>query len=708
MKKVKFKFEYVPLSDAQIERHKNFDALITAFALQPKPTFMDRVKAKLFENKLMIYAGGIITGAVVTSLMWWGATQFQSKPLTEQQPILNEKKALPPAAGEHGSVAISSDKMTTKEGQPETTLPHMQQGAASESEKRDDVAAAGLLPGATQSGTSQKSQSRHVLKSENAALTSGSSNSEEPKQDAEVATPPHGSTVAGNNSSVKDDADAIMGSFSIESADEEAEGQSEREKSGRQTDALSPDLANEAGKDFVADTLTVQPEKSDSSIKEPQPSLAQDTTKRKLSFSLPKIDLNSEWGSTKRAVSKITDTVGSKTSDFIAGIFKKDTIGKEERTASMQMDSPAVNGTAAGEDTFIHRFAQVSFVTPLSTDGLDSKRYMHNLSFNILQGYTGALRGFELGGLANVKSGYVKGMQIGGLVNFAFGDVSGMQLGGLVNNGMNVDGFQLGGITNIANGNMRGMQLGGIANIVADTLTGFQLSGVLNLSSEQARSKSWQLTGVSNVSLGEMYGGQIAGVVNLSAKQHGIQVGLINYSKKITGFQLGLINVADTIQGESLGLINISKNGLHKAEVFGSEALYFSGGLKLGSPHVYTLFAAGVAPTTDLTRIGLGLGVGGQFGIDKAFVSVDGVCWTIHNDNLNDWEAVNLLNQLRVTGGYRIAKGVAVYAGPTYNVHVYDNRYPSVAPYTIFQGNSADNSTYTDMWIGGVIGFQFF
>jgi hypothetical protein len=325
-----------------------------------------------------------------------------------------------------------------------------------------------------------------------------------------------------------------------------------------------------------------------------------------------------------------------------------------------------------------------------------------------LQGYIGALNGFELGGLANVESGYVKGFQIGGLVNFAFGDVGGMQLGGLVNSGKNVDGFQLGGITNIAHGNMRGMQLGGIANIVADTLTGFQLSGVLNLSSEKAQTKSWQLTGIANVSLGEMHGGQVAGIFNLSAKHHGIQTGLINYSKKITGFQLGLINVADTINGESLGLINISKNGLHKAEVFGSEVLYFSGGFKLGSPHLYTLFAAGVAPTRDLTRIGLGIGVGGQFPIDKAFISVDGVCWTIHNDNLNDWEAVNLLNQLRVTGGYRIAKGVAIYAGPTYNVHVYDRRYPSVAPYAIYRGNSADNNTYTDMWIGGVVGLQFF
>lgn len=707
MKKIKFKIEYVPLSDAQIVRHKNFDALMTAFALHPKPTFSERMKAKLFGNKLIIYMGGIITGAVVTSLMWWGANQYQSKSLSEQQLVVNEQKGLRSVTDEQGSVTSNSESNAGNESQRKINPIVLQKDSSVESKKRDEDAKASVVSGIASNGLSDKRESKNVMQSENAGKSSGNKNVQESKEDLPGVALSDPESSAHKNPSVKEEATAIISSFSSEAENVKQVVEGKPEKSDEKIETGSNASANVGSKEFNADTLTFHSEKSDSSVEEPLPSLVQDTTKRKLDFSFPKINLSDEWNSTKHAVSKITDTVGNKTSDFFSRLFKPDSARKAESEAAAKKDS-TLQSNSANADTFIHRFAQVSFVTPLSTDGLNGKLYMHNLSFNILQGYTGALNGFELGGLANVESGYVKGFQIGGLVNFALGDVSGMQLGGLVNSGKNVDGFQLGGITNIAHGNMRGMQLGGIANVVADTLTGFQLSGILNLSSEKAPTKSWQLTGIANVSLGEMYGGQVAGIFNLSAQHHGIQTGLINYSKKITGFQLGLINVADTIDGESLGLINISKNGLHKAEVFGSEALYFSGGLKLGSPHLYTLFAAGVAPTKDLTRIGLGIGVGGQFPIDKAFISVDGVCWTIHNDDLNNWEAVNLLNQLRVTGGYRIARGVAIYAGPTYNVHVYDRRYPSVAPYAIYRGNSADNNTYTDMWIGGVVGLQFF
>ena len=696
MKKIKFKIEYVPLSDAQIERHKNFDALMTAFALHPKPTFSERMKAKLFGNKLIIYMGGIITGAVVTSLMWWGANQYQSKSFADQVPVANEQQALTSVTMDAGN-----------ESQQNSNPVSYQEDSIVESKNVDELINAKTNSGIASNGSSQKREEKIEMPSKNAGISAENKNLQESKSEVTVVafSNPESSDV--KNPAVKDETAAIISSFSAAEGNEKQGAEGKVEERNDKADSVSNASVNESNRYFNADTLTVHSEKSDSSVEEPLPSLVQDTTKRKLDFSFPKINLSDEWNSTKHAVSKITDTVGNKTSDFFSRLFKPDSARKAESEAAAKKDS-TLQSNSANADTFIHRFAQVSFVTPLSTDGLNGKLYMHNLSFNILQGYTGALNGFELGGLANVESGYVKGFQIGGLVNFALGDVSGMQLGGLVNSGKNVDGFQLGGITNIAHGNMRGMQLGGIANVVADTLTGFQLSGILNLSSEKAPTKSWQLTGIANVSLGEMYGGQVAGIFNLSAQHHGIQTGLINYSKKITGFQLGLINVADTIDGESLGLINISKNGLHKAEVFGSEALYFSGGLKLGSPHLYTLFAAGVAPTKDLTRIGLGIGVGGQFPIDKAFISVDGVCWTIHNDDLNNWEAVNLLNQLRVTGGYRIARGVAIYAGPTYNVHVYDRRYPSVAPYAIYRGNSADNNTYTDMWIGGVVGLQFF
>jgi len=47
--------------------------------------------------------------------------------------------------------------------------------------------------------------------------------------------------------------------------------------------------------------------------------------------------------------------------------------------------------------------AQRSFVPGLSTNGRLSGEIVNNLSFNVLAGYTGGTRGFELGGLLNIN-----------------------------------------------------------------------------------------------------------------------------------------------------------------------------------------------------------------------------------------------------------------------------------------------------------------
>ena len=274
-------------------------------------------------------------------------------------------------------------------------------------------------------------------------------------------------------------------------------------------------------------------------------------------------------------------------------------------------------------------------------------------------------------------------------------------------NGKNVEGFQAAGIVNTATGTLNGVQAGGVVNTVIDTMNGLQLGGALNLSlSNKPSAASWQIAGAANVSLWKSTGGQIAGAFNVANEHNGIQIGTINFSKKISGFQLGIINIADSIDGESIGLINIYRNGIHNVDVFGSEVLFANAGLKLGSPHVYTMFAFGIRPYSDLTRMGLGIGIGGHIPLNHGFVNIDGVCWSIHNGNFKDWNNVNLWNQIRFMYGYQITKGISIYAGPTLNAQVYDLSYPSIAPYTIYQSNGSP--TRVDGWIGGVIGIQFF
>src|SRR4029078_4918721 len=106
MKKIKFKIEYVPLSDAQIERHKDFDGLMAAFAAHPKPSFKERLKAKLFGNKFFVYMGGIITGAIITSMMWWGVNHYEANHQVVQNESAQHETGVATSIEEKGDASI--------------------------------------------------------------------------------------------------------------------------------------------------------------------------------------------------------------------------------------------------------------------------------------------------------------------------------------------------------------------------------------------------------------------------------------------------------------------------------------------------------------------------------------------------------------------------------------------------------------------------
>jgi hypothetical protein len=711
MKKIKFKIEYVPLSDAQVERHKNFDALMAAFAAHPKPGWKEQLKEKFFGNKLFVYAGGIITGAAISSLLWWNIGQAD---------LNQELTAVPDSA----TVIEPTSPATVEMENATEPASEISRGAtapgASENENRvkevnppgnENLAGFTLPESNTESRSIQQNETQENFASRkqdaanNKAAGSGKGTGIAEQQGQLI-------TDGKNEAAASDEAAGLAGETGLKTEAARAASRGENfapdtaQKNNGEKAAGNMALPSWSQPDvLVSDTLVQSPDQSAAEITEPFSSLPKDSARNKFQLELPKIDLSDEWNATRNRFSKAADSIGSKTSALVAGIFDKDTTS-QNRDSKTAIDSPTRTAATAPADTFKKRFAQVSLVTPLGSNGINGDDYVHHLSLNILQGYNGALNGAEFGGLANVEKGYVRGAQFGGLVNFAFGDVSGAQFAGLYNHGKNVNGFQGSGLVNTATGSFSGMQAGGIANFVRDTLRGFQAGGIANVAIANTPSRGWQAAGIANVNLGKNKGGQVAGIVNVANEQQGIQVGLINVAKKMDGFQLALINVTDSISGESLGLINISRNGQHHLDVFGSEILYASAGIKLGSPHLYSILAFGMAPTPDVFRMGLGAGIGWHQPLKKAFINVDGMCWTIHNDNFNDWEAVNLHNQLRLMAGYPLSDRMAVYAGPTANVHVYDPRYPSLAPYTIFQANSTSN--YVDGWIGGVIGIQFF
>jgi hypothetical protein len=84
MRKIKFKTEYVPLSDDAINRHKNFDQLLTTYAALPKPNWLHR----LMHNKWTMFGGGLMTGAIVASLFWFNESSLKKVQLSSKESLI--------------------------------------------------------------------------------------------------------------------------------------------------------------------------------------------------------------------------------------------------------------------------------------------------------------------------------------------------------------------------------------------------------------------------------------------------------------------------------------------------------------------------------------------------------------------------------------------------------------------------------------------
>lgn len=125
----------------------------------------------------------------------------------------------------------------------------------------------------------------------------------------------------------------------------------------------------------------------------------------------------------------------------------------------------------------------VSFVPPLSTNGINAGEYTNSLSFNLLAGISKNEKAFTLGGLTNIIRNNSSGFQLAGLGNYVGNEGNGMLFSGLGNIVRNsYSGFQLAGLANIA-GNIEGFQLAGLVNI-AKNVSGVQLAGLINIADQ--------------------------------------------------------------------------------------------------------------------------------------------------------------------------------------------------------------------------------
>jgi hypothetical protein len=329
---------------------------------------------------------------------------------------------------------------------------------------------------------------------------------------------------------------------------------------------------------------------------------------------------------------------------------------------------------------------------------------VRNFSFNLLGGYAGGLRGFELGSVVNLERACVEGVQVAGALNASGGEVRGVQLSGAVNlTRGEVHGLQVAGAANVTR-DAHALQLSGAGNVVLGESEGAQLSGGLNLAT--GRMRGLQLSGGANVVTAPINGAQIAGGVNLgSADVTGLQLAPLNIAAgSVHGVQLGVVNVAEK-SDLSLGVVSINTRG--RTQVTGWSALetgFFAAAVKHGGNHWYGLY--GLAARAADPELNLVLGFGGDAPIaERFYLGADVVgYWAPHFRDTDEYES---LIQPRAYFGVRILKPLSVFAGASYNVLLASRRAKS-GDWAPDYAERVDNSgePKVRLWPGAIVGVR--
>jgi hypothetical protein len=697
MQKIKFKIAYKPLTDDQVNKHKNFDALMGMYAAAPKPNFFQ----KLFQNKWMMFSTGIITGGLIATMIAVNTTNDnqltnqqnqittlnspESKIITENS--TNTPVEVPTINSENNIVAIpetinnNNDIVTTE------TVNSNKSSVSSENNTATSVPNTKVAPSKEpkdQQLTQTLPESDPVRKSESLPLKA---NIEKTVFSTTPITIINTKSIPIQYKSIEPDIPtqtitANLTTALLNGAD------------------YSDDITSDKSKLFGNSADKKQSKKADGQITGDKPVKDENTA------------ATTEADSTSFAAQ-----ISSKANN----LFEKIANGSIKQPDSLTAEQPntktniADSGSAVmrivPDDSYINRYAQLSFFTPLTTNGLEGYKYYHHISINMIQGYNGAVQGIELGGVINGDKGYVIGGQFAGVGNAIGGDLRGIQGAGVFNFSKSTIGAQFAGVANYTNKGLTGMQGAGIVNYAGGKIEGMQVSGVLNLAPGVNHSAQlMQISGVANIGVsGEMIGAQIAGIVNTANNLSGAQIGLINVAKNIKGTQIGLINIADTIDGVAIGLLSFSRNGIFDIEVYNSGLFTANAGIRIGSPYIYNTFSFGITPAADTMQYGFAFGIGGHVPVFNKFsVDIDAMAWNTFNDNNFEftYDYFHMVNQLRILPSYEVTKFLSVFGGPTFNVEIYNPEETPLIENTV--ATYHDVNITTGLSLGYVVGIRLF
>ncbi len=390
------------------------------------------------------------------------------------------------------------------------------------------------------------------------------------------------------------------------------------------------------------------------------------------------------------------------------------------------------------EKAYSHVPVSFSFVPNIGSNGFEGNKKESNVSFNVIGGSLGTLKGVELGGIMNMEQENMYGAQMAGIVNTVNNDVKGVQYAGVVNVVKNnVTGLQHSGVANIANNNVNGVQDAGIVNIARNSLNGVQYAGISNIAGKKTNGLQMagisnnagqnsnvcqlagitnigfnligaQFGGITNVANGNMQGIQAAGINNfVNGDINGIQMsGIINIAKNVKGLQIGLINIADDSEGLSLGLFNYIKSvGLHY-QFFVDEIGLTNFAVRSGGKKIYTLLTLGIQINNEEFAGSYGWGVGYRFKINDNFhINSDILTQALFTRDL--WrEDSRFIGKLRVGGNWQISKNFALLGGVSLNTYLSKVDEGKTLP-SFLPNAKKDGERWHRVWPGVYMGMEF-
>lgn len=371
------------------------------------------------------------------------------------------------------------------------------------------------------------------------------------------------------------------------------------------------------------------------------------------------------------------------------------------------------------------RPVQLSLFPFIGSNRFVSGLITNRLSVNIFAGYSGGVRGLEVGGFLNVVRNEMHGAQLSGFGNIVGKKSKGAQLSGFFNvNAGSFSGVQATGFSNVVTDTIRGAQLAGFSNVLRGPMYGTQISGFSNFTSQNV--DGIQASGFANVAIKDVKVAQLSGFVNwcknvgglqaagfmnvATGISRGIQVaGFLNYATELHGLQLSVFNIADTVSsGIPIGLLSFVRKGYHTVEITANELFPINLSFKTGTRHFYNILTTGIQK--DWFSVGYGLGTQFRFAGWLTF-SMD-LTGNYVSDNNNFGSFKGTLLRFSPTFDIELARHFKLIIGPTLNGFAgLDTADPATSALPVIFSLPIHNQTIAtvpiNLWIGATAGFRF-